>query len=281
MLGAIVGDIVGSRFEFNNHRSKDFELFDPSCFPTDDSIMTLAIAQALMEAVAEFHGAALDASFDERLSELAVKRMRSIGQRYPNCGYGGRFGVWMFESDPQPYNSFGNGAAMRINPIGFFASNAEQVKRWSQAVTRVTHNHPEGIKGAEATAMAILLARQGASQDEIRELIQRDYYPLDFTIDEIRPTYPFNETCQLTVPQAIQCFLESESFEDAIRIAISLGGDSDTVAAIAGPIAEAFYKGVPTEIGEQAVSYLDENLQAILHRWQQFEVLPLVRNTDN
>ena len=270
MIGAIVGDVVGSRFEFNNHRSKDFELFDEACEPTDDSIMTLAIAQALMEAVDEFQGSDLDADFEKRLSELAVHHMRSIGQRYPYCGYGGRFGVWMFEPNPQPYNSFGNGAAMRVSPVGFFASDADQVKRWSAAVTRVTHNHPEGIKGAEATAMAILLARQGASKNEIRELIESDYYVLDFTIDEIRPTYPFNETCQQTVPQAIQCFLESDSFEDAIRIAISLGGDSDTVAAIAGPIAAAFYGGVPKEIGERALSYLDDELLAIVNHWQEF-----------
>ena len=270
MLGAIVGDVVGSRFEFNNHRSKDFELFDEACEPTDDSIMTLAIAQALMDAVDEFQGSDLDADFGKRLSELVVSRMQSIGQRYPYCGYGGRFGVWMFESNPQPYNSFGNGAAMRVSPVGFFASDADQVKRWSEAVTRVTHNHPEGIKGAEATAMAILLARQGAPKNEIRELIENDYYVLDFTIDEIRPTYPFNETCQQTVPQAIQCFLESDSFEDAIRTAVSLGGDSDTMAAIAGPIAAAFYDGVPKEIGERALSYLDDELLAIVNRWQEF-----------
>jgi len=193
--------------------------------------------------------------------------MQEIGRPYPHCGYGGMFARWIYSDAPQPYNSFGNGAAMRISPVGFAARTESEVRDWSEAITAATHNHPEGIKGAEATAMAIFMALQGYQKSEIRERIVHDYYPLDFTIDQIRPTYRFNETCQETVPQAIECFLESDSFEDAIRTAISLGGDSDTIAAITGPIAEAYY-GVPQAIREQALAYLDDRLLAIFDEWE-------------
>ena len=283
MLGAIIGDIVGSRFEFNNHRSKDFALFGEGCFATDDSIMTLAVAKAIMETENEYvagqalsasregigSGNNMDSDFKRLLGERTVQFMQEIGRPYPDCGYGGMFARWMYSDHPQPYNSFGNGAAMRISPVGFAARTEAEVRNWSEAITAVTHNHPEGIKGAEATAMAIFMARQGSLKSEIRERIVRDYYPLDFTIDQIRPTYRFNETCQETVPQAIECFLESESFEDAIRTAISLGGDSDTIAAITGAIAEAYY-GVPQEILELALPYLDERLRAIFDEWEAF-----------
>lgn len=281
MLGAIIGDIVGSRFEFNNHRSKDFALFGEGCFATDDSIMTLAVAKAIIEAQNErAMGQAIsvsrdgfdsdddmDLDFKRLLGEKTIHFMQEIGRPYPDCGYGGMFARWMYSDHPQPYNSFGNGAAMRISPVGFAARSEAEVRDWSEAITAVTHNHPEGIKGAEATAMAIFMARQGCLKSKIRERIVRDYYPLDFTIDQIRPTYRFNETCQETVPQAIECFLESESFEDAIRTAISLGGDSDTIAAITGAIAEAYY-GVPQEIREQALPYLDERLRAVFDEWE-------------
>ncbi|NCA98684.1 MAG: ADP-ribosylglycohydrolase [Clostridia bacterium] len=282
MLGAIIGDIVGSRFEFHNHRSKSFELFTPGCNVTDDSIMTLAVAQAIMDTVAALGSRGVsspagpaDATFvtwsDAELlllSQNAVRAMQRIGRQYPDCGYGGHFAVWMFTDQPRPYHSFGNGAAMRISPVGFFARTEAEVKRLSQAVTAVTHDHPEGLKGSEATALAIFLARQGRSKDEIRQRIITEYYPLDFTIDQIRPTYHFNETCQETVPQAIEAFLESESFEDAIRTAISVGGDSDTLAAITGAMAEAYY-GVPDAIRSQALTFLDEQLRAIFDRWDQ------------
>ena len=271
MLGAIIGDIVGSRFEFNNHRSKEFDLFAEGCFATDDSIMTLAVAKAIIEAmkVEKSSNRGYDHDFHARLADLTVKYMQEIGRQYPNCGFGGMFYKWIFSNDPKPYNSFGNGAAMRVSPVGFVAQSERDVKQLAQTVTAVTHNHDEGIKGATATAMAIYLARNGALKSEIRERITRDYYPLDFKIDEIRATYHFNETCQETVPQAIECFLESASFEDSIRIAISLGGDSDTIAAITGAIAEAHY-GVPEDIKREALTYLDESLRTIYDEWMAF-----------
>ena len=231
MLGAIIGDIVGSRFEWNNHRDKDFELFTNGCFPTDDSIMSLAIAKAIIVSKPDFSD----------LSDNAVKCMQSIGRNYPDCGYGGRFYGWMFSDDPRPYNSYGNGSAMRVSAAGFVARSLEEAKLLSKLVTEVTHNHPEGIKGAEATAVAIYMAKTGSSIFEIKDYINENYYPMNFTLDEIRDTYRFNETCQDTIPQALQAFFESSGFEDAIRNAISIGGDSDTLAAICGSVAEAYY----------------------------------------
>ena len=240
MLGAIIGDMAGSIYEFHNHRSKEFPLFNSKCFPTDDSIMTIAVAKAILENDGKAEG----------LENKTVEWMQKIGRQYPNCGYGGRFYEWMYARNPHPYNSFGNGAAMRVSACGWAGKTLEEVKALSRAVTIVTHNHPEGVKGAEATACAIFLARTGHSKEEIRSFIEENYYTLDFTIDEIRPTYEFNETCQRTVPQAIEAFLESTSFEDAIRTAVSVGGDSDTLAAITGSIAEAFY-GIPANLREQ------------------------------
>ncbi len=253
MLGAIIGDIVGSRFEWNNHRSKEFELLTYKCNVTDDSVMSLAIAKALMECKPDYSD----------LPHQAVKCMQSVGRHYPNCGYGGGFRRWMFSDNPQPYNSYGNGAAMRVSACGFVADGIEEAKKLSKAVTEVTHNHREGIKGAEATAVAIYLARSGKNLLEIRDYITKSYYKINFTLDEIRNTYKFNETCQDTVPQALEAFFESNSFEDAIRNAISIGGDSDTLAAITGGIAEAYY-GIPTEIRKHALTFLDERLLKIL-----------------
>ncbi len=252
MLGAIIGDIVGSRFEFDNHRSKVFPLFEKGCFATDDSIMTLAIAKAMVDA---------DDDYTD-IGELAVKAMREVGRPYPRCGYGGTFLRWMYSDVMGPYNSFGNGAAMRISPCAYAAEDMSDALELARRVTEVTHNHPEGIKGAEATTAAIFLARRGASIEAIRDHVEREYYNLNFTLDGIRDTYRFNETCQETVPQAIEAFLESTSFEDAIRNAISIGGDSDTLAAITGSIAEAFY-GVPDELETKALSYLDKRLLRI------------------
>ena len=253
MIGAIIGDIVGSRFEWNNCRSKDFELFTSKCFATDDSIMTLAIGKALMESQPDWSD----------LGEQAVRWMQEVGRPYPHCGYGGRFRDWMYSSNPKPYNSFGNGAAMRVSACGLVAGSLEEAKQLSKAVTEVTHNHPEGLKGAEAATVAIYMARTGCSMEEIRAVIDRAYYPMNFTLDEIRDTYEFNETCQNTVPQALMAFFESTSFEDAIRNAISVGGDSDTLASITGGIAEAYY-GVPEEIRAKAIGYLDRRLKEIL-----------------
>jgi len=258
MIGAIIGDIVGSRFEWDNYRAKDFELFTEDCFVTDDSIMTLAIGKALMSSNADWSD----------LGEQAVRCMQEVGRPYPHCGYGGRFWDWMYSDDPKPYNSFGNGAAMRVSACGFMAKSLDEAKALSKSVTEVTHNHPEGLKGAEATAVAIYMARTGSSMTQIREVIDREYYPMNFTLDEIRDTYQFNETCQDTVPQALMAFFESTSFEDAIRNAISVGGDSDTLATITGGVAEAYY-GVPGDLKQKALEYLDERLLSIYADYEQ------------
>lgn len=257
MLGAIIGDIAGSRFEFSNHRSKDFELLSDRCFFTDDSVMSLAVAEALMTSGEGF----------AHLPEAAVSCMQRIGRPYPHSGYGGRFYGWIYSDDPQPYNSWGNGAAMRVSACGWAGSTPDEVKRLSRDVTAVTHNHPEGLKGAEATAVAVFMARTGSSMEEIRRVIRDNYYEIRFTCDEIRPVYRFNESCQDTVPQALEAFFESASFEDAIRTAVSVGGDSDTLAAITGGIAEAYY-GIPEDIRARAVSFLDARLTDILDRFE-------------
>lgn len=257
MLGAIIGDIVGSRFEWDNCRRKEFEFFHPKCFFTDDSVLSLAVCQALLCSGPDYSD----------LGENTVTYMQQVGRPYPHCGYGGRFHAWMYSDNPQPYNSFGNGSAMRVSGCGFAASSLEEAKELSRRVTEVTHNHPEGLKGAEATAAALYLARTGQSIPEIRAYIRAHYYPIDFTLDEIRPTYRFNETCQDTVPQALEAFFESTGFEDAIRNAISVGGDSDTLAAITGGVAEAYY-GIPAGLRTQALSFLDERLLAILTEFE-------------
>ena len=200
MLGAIIGDIVGSRFEWNNNKSKQFEFMTYKCSVTDDSIMSLAIAKALLESKSDYSD----------LSEKAVKYMQEIGRHYPYCGYGGQFRKWIFSDNPSPYGSYGNGAAMRVSACGFVAKSIEEAKMLSKAVTEVTHNHPEGLKGAEATAVAIFLARSGKNILEIRDYITKSYYPLNFTLDEIRESYQFNESCQGTVPQAFEAFFESK-----------------------------------------------------------------------
>ena len=266
VIGAIIGDIVGSRFEFNNHRNKEFALFTDASFVTDDSIMTLAVGKALLETEKEVK--IKNEDYYRLLEANTIKHMQAIGRQYPDCGYGGRFSTWMFDDDPKPYNSYGNGAAMRVSPVAWVAQNEDEVKRLSFAVTKVTHNHPEGIKGAEAVALAIFLSKEGHHKRDIRTRIEQDYYTLDFMIDEIRDTYDFNETCQDTVPQALQAFFESKSFEDAIRTAISVGGDSDTIAAITGSIAEAYY-GVFRHFEEDALSYLDDYLRKHYDEWMK------------
>ena len=237
MIGAIAGDIIGSLYEWNNIKSKEFDLFNPHSFFTDDTVMTIAVGLALTECKGKY----------DKLSERVIEYMKMLGQKHPHAGYGGHFGMWLISADPQPYNSYGNGAAMRISPVAYFADTIDDVKKLSYAVTSVSHNHPEGIKGAEATAVAIFLALQGKTKEEIKDYIVKNYYPLEFTLDEIRPTYTFDVSCQGSVPQALEAFFESNDFEDAIRNAISIGGDSDTIAAITGGIAEAYY-GVSDEI---------------------------------
>ena len=253
MLGAIIGDTVGSRFEWHNHRSKDFDFLTYKCEPTDDSIMTLAIAKAILKSEGDVN----------KLPDLAVRYMQKLGRLYPDTGYGGAFRKWIRSNNPKPYGRFGNGAAMRVSPVGFAAGSMNEAKAMSKAVTKVTHNHPEGLKGAEATTVAIFMALHGKSMLEIRDYIDKNYYPMNFTLDGIRNSYQFSETCQDTVPQAMMAFFESTGFEDAIRNAISIGGDSDTIAAITGGIAEAYY-GIPSEIRKHELTFLDERLLAIL-----------------
>ena len=249
MIGAIIGDIVGSRFEFNNHRSTEFEFFHPDCYFTDDTVMTVAVADAILSG----------RPFSETMHEY--------GNRYVNRGYGGRFFQWLNTDDYKPYNSFGNGSAMRVSPCAFLAKgNREQALTWAAASAVCTHNHPEGIKGALAITDCILMASQHCPKDEIKRVVEKLYgYDMDFTIDQIRPHYRFNETCQKSVPQAIECFLESNDFESAIRIAISLGGDSDTIANITGGIAEAYY-GVPEEMVAKAKTMLPKEMNEVIDK---------------
>lgn len=254
MMGAIIGDIVGSVYEWHNIKTKEFLLFQDKCFFTDDTVMTVAVAVALM------NGGEKDAFID------AIKK---YGRLYPDAGYGGRFGSWLFSNSREPYHSWGNGSAMRTAAVGWWFDSMEKTRVVAALAAGATHNHPEGIKGAESTAAAIFLARTGHSKPEIKEYVEQEFgYDLSQTLDNIRPGYRFNESCQDTVPQAIIAFLESSDFEDAIRNAISLGGDSDTLAAIAGSIAEAAY-GVPRWIKDKVWEYLDEPLRDVLLRWQE------------
>ena len=258
MIGAIIGDVVGSRFEFDNLKSKSFELFHKKCTFTDDTVMTLALAKALLK-----HERITD--IEEFKKEL-VEVMHKVGMRYPDCGYGGRFLVWMMENQKEPYNSYGNGSAMRVSPVAWYAGSLEECEMLARASAEVTHNHPEGVKGALAVAGAIYLARTGHSMEQIRSYVE-GYYSIDFTLDEIRGGYGFYETCRESVPQALEAFFESTGFEDAVRNAVSIGGDSDTIAAITGSIAEAYY-GADEEIKAGALSYLDLYLLEIA---QEFE----------
>jgi type I restriction enzyme M protein len=273
MLGAIIGDIVGSRFEWHNHKDKHFELFTEDCRMTDDSIMTLAVAKALMETEMALESVADGQERNNEyyflLEKMSIQYMQEFGRRYPDCGFSRAFFQWIVSDDPQPYNSFGNGAAMRISPVAYVGRTEKEIQSLSETVTGVSHNHAEGLKGAEATATAIFMARSSSSKDEIRNRIAENYYPLNFTLDGIRDAYRFTTDCQATVPQAIVAFLESTSFEDAIRNAISIGGDSDTLAAIAGAIAEAHY-GIPEQIKVRALTYFDEQLISAYEDWVRF-----------
>lgn len=236
MIGAIAGDIIGSVYEFNNIKTKDFPLFTRGSTYTDDTIMTAAVAKALLQS--------RDNHADFRT--LLIEEMQSFGRRYPNPmgGYGANFAKWLTSPNPSPYNSYGNSSAMRVSPCGYIAVSLAEALSLAKASAEVTHNHPEGIKGAQAVAGAIFLALNDKDKDEIASFIKKNFYDLDFTLDEIRPSYQFNGSCQGTVPQAIVAFLESTSFEDAIRNAVSLGGDSDTLAAITGSIAYAYYSDI-------------------------------------
>ena len=253
MYGAILGDIIGSPFEFDRgNKTKEFDLFTKGCDFTDDSVMTIAVGEALLAVGTE--------ATVKEIEEALVTNMQDWGKRYPYAGYGGRFRYWLRESNPKPYGSYGNGSAMRVSAAGWLYDSLERTREVARATANVTHNHPEGIKGAEATASAIYMARKESSKEEIKEYIEREFhYNLDRTLDEIRPGYHMDETCQRTVPEAIIAFLESQDFEDAIRNAVSLGGDTDTLGAITGSIAEAFY-GISDVLIAECRSRLDEGL---------------------
>jgi ADP-ribosylglycohydrolase len=252
MLGAIIGDIIGSTREFNGIKTKDFELFPIDSTFTDDSVLTFATAHAILN----------KKPFDKTYKDYYFK--------YPDRGFGGMFVQWTFMKDYKPYNSFGNGSAMRVSPVGWIFDNLEDTLDLAKRSAEVTHNHPEGIKGAQAVASAIFLARNKKSKEEIRQYLEQEFdYDLSLTIDEIRNTSFFNETCMISVPEAIIAFLDSDSFEDAIRNAISLGADADTQACIAGSIAEAFYD-IPSDLKDMAMSYLNDDFIETLNEFNKF-----------
>ncbi len=262
MYGALLGDIIGSPYEFDmGDKTKDFPLFiERSCF-TDDSVMTIAVADALM---------ASRGKSPEEIRQALVKSMQEWGQEYPFAGYGGMFSEWLHMKNPQPYGSYGNGSAMRVAAAGWLYDTLEETWKTARLTAEVTHNHEEGIKGAECVAVVIYLARNGKTKEEIRETVTSVFgYDLSRTCDEIRPTYRHIESCQATVPEAITAFLEGNSFEDVIRTAVSLGGDCDTLACIAGSMAEAFY-GVPEELKVECRKRIEPEMLEVLYRFGKY-----------
>ena len=259
MYGALLGDMIGAPYEFDRgNKSKEFPLFCENSRFTDDSVMTIAVAEAL-----------LDSRFldDDSIRAALIKSMRKWGKKYPDAGYGRKFLCWLREKDPKPYGSCGNGSAMRVSAAGWLFDTLEETREKARLTAEVTHDHPEGIKGAEATSGAIFLARTGRSKEEIRDYIVQEFgYDLSRTCDQIRPSYYHNESCQKTVPEAITAFLEGTDFEDVIRTAVSLGGDCDTLTCIAGSIAEAFY-GVPAILKAECRRRLPEDMAYILGRF--------------
>ena len=253
MLGAIAGDVIGSVYEWKQIKHTDFPLFIPESRFTDDTVMTVAVADSIIN------------------KRDYAPTLQDYGRRYPHAGYGGMFMRWLSSSDPQPYNSFGNGSAMRVSPVGFAYNSLEEVEEEARRSAEITHNHQEGIKGAQATAAAVYLARRGESKDQIKKYIEDTYeYNLSRTLKEIRPYYSFDVTCQGSVPEAIIAFWESEDYEDAVRNAVSLGGDSDTIACITGGIAEAFYGEIPESISLEVRKRLDADLLNIVDSFREF-----------
>lgn len=247
MIGAIAGDIIGSVYEGYEIKATEFELFSSESTFTDDTVLTVAVADCILN------------------GKSYATTLKEYGRKYPYAGYGGRFRMWLLSDSSRPYNSFGNGSAMRVSPVGFAFTSLDEVLREAEKSAAVTHNHPEGIKGAQAVAASIFLAREGESKGKIKEYVEGNFgYNLHQTLDEIRPDYTFNETCQGSVPQSIIAFLESETFEDAIRKAISIGGDSDTIACIAGGIAQAYYKEIPEYIIKEVREILAPDLLNIV-----------------
>lgn len=250
MLGALVGDIVGSIYEFQNTKLMDFGLFTPWSTFTDDSVMTLAVAKWLIE--------------DEAHTiHYLIHCMKELGNRYPNAGYGVKFFIWLQEDDPQPYNSWGNGSGMRVSPVGLYAKTLDEALALAAVTASVSHNHPEGVKGAQAIAACVFLCKEGKSKEEIKEYVEKTFdYDLNRKIADIRPTYDFDVSCQRSVPEAIIAFFEGNSFEEVIRLAISLGGDSDTIGCMAEAIAACMYS-IPDSITDKCDSLLPEDLREI------------------
>lgn len=252
MIGGIIGDIIGSTYEFNPVRRKDFEFFRTDSTFTDDTVLTVATMDAILNNIP--YGDAY----------------RKYYRDYPNRGWGGMFRMWGLRDEALPYNSFGNGSAMRVGPVGWAFNSLDKVLEEAKKSAEVTHNHPEGIRGAQAVAGAIFLARTGKSKREIARFIEDTFfYDLDRSIGEIRKTSEFNETCMVSVPEAIICFLDSDSYEDAIRNAISLGADADTQACIAGSIAEAFYGEIPKELEFRALALLPQEFIHTVNTFSQ------------
>ena len=255
MLGAIVGDIIGSAYEFKNTKRKEFHLFTPKSKFTDDTVMTLAVARWLCDD-------------KEHCKETLVQRMQEFGRRYPTAGYAGSFMRWLYNPEPQPYNSYGNGSAMRVSPVAFYSHSLQEALGLAKISAEVTHNHSEGIKGAQAIASSIYLARHGATKEEIKSYVEEQFhYDLSRQLDDIRPTYSYDMSCQNTVPQALLAFLEGANFEDVMRSAVSIGGDSDTIAAMAGGIAQAFYV-IPKKLSSYCYALLTPELRGVLNDFE-------------
>ena len=263
MYGAVFGDIIGSRFEFDRGgKTKDFELFTKEDQWTDDSVMTIAVMEALMNA-------GKDADV-ETIKEECIKSMKKWGQKYPDAGYGGRFYGWVLSKDPKPYGSWGNGSAMRVSGAGYVYETVERTREVAKATAEVTHNHPEGIKGAECTAAVMFLARTGKSKDEIKEYVVKEFgYDVSKTVDELRPLHEHVESSMDSLPKALASFFEGNSYEDVVRNAVSLGGDTDTLAAIAGAMGDAMY-GVPKDIFVKGLEYLESDMKETLNDFQDF-----------
>ena len=256
MIGAIIGDIAGSKYEFNNIRTTDFEIISEDCFFTDDTVCTIACMDWLLHA-------------KQRNEKTAAKYLQKWTRKHPNTGYGARFRNWVFSDNPKPYGSYGNGSAMRISPVAWAAKDIKELMELTDAFTRITHNHPEGIKGAFVTAICVYEALQGKSKDAIKDHILHAYPGINsFDYEILKKTYCFNETCQQSVPQAIYCFLISDDFEDCVKKTISIGGDCDTTSAISCAIAEAFYKSISPDLIKKARQKLSSEMIKIIDEFQ-------------
>ena len=258
MKGAVLGDIIGSRFEFNcNDKTKKFELLIDRCTFTDDTVMSIAVAQSLLS----------DCQDEATLERILVKNMQKWGRRYPDGGYGGMFRHWLVSDNPRPYHSYGNGSAMRVSSVGWLYDSLQETEHIAEITARVTHDHPDGIKGAQATAVAIWLARTGHCKEEIRSLMTERYgYDFSRTLNEIRPSHGMDETCPATVIEALTAFFEADDYEDAVRNAVSLGGDTDTLAAITGGVAEAYF-GIPEHLEKECMERIPVEMQEVIHQF--------------